>query len=48
MTYTWKDVAAIVPEFVQWVVRKHGPLPDGRVDLELYAHYLSQYIKERG
>lgn len=27
----WNEVAAIHPEFVQWVVQKFGPLPDGPV-----------------
>lgn len=48
MRHTWNDVTAIVPEFVQWIVQKHGPLPEGQVDLELYAEYLTEYVQERG
>lgn len=48
MNHTWRDVAVIVPDFVQWIVQKHGPLPEGQVDIELYAHYLAEYVRERG
>lgn len=40
---TWKDVAAKYPEFVQWIVQTHGPLPDGAVKQEQFDELTDQY-----
>lgn len=42
--YTWKDVEQIVPEFVKWIRVTYGNLPDGEVDINMYAKYLQEYI----
>lgn len=40
---TWKDVAARYPEFVQWVVAKYGPLPDGVVFVPELDRFAAAY-----
>ena len=40
---TWKDVAANYPEFVQWVVARFGPLPDGPIQQEDYERFAAAY-----
>lgn len=45
-TLTWKYVAVRYPEFVQWAVAAHGPLPDGEVRQEDYERLAAEY-KER-
>lgn len=42
---TWRDLAVLQPVFVQWVVQKHGPLPDGEVDPELVLAHLAEYME---
>lgn len=34
---TWRDIAALYPDFVQWVVQVHGPRHDGPVTEEEYT-----------
>jgi len=45
---TWRWVATQFPEFVQWVVQRHGPLPDGKVVPEDYDRYAAEYRSESG
>ena len=40
---TWNDIARIYPQFVQWVVQKHGPLPDGPAKQADYEKYATAY-----
>lgn len=40
---TWKDVAVALPEFVQWIVATHGPLPDGEVQQADYERLKTEY-----
>lgn len=44
---TWKDIAQIYPEFVEWVVERRGPLPDGKVKRVDYEEFVVQYEMER-
>ena len=39
----WRDLAVSYPEFVQWIVQKYGPLPDGEVKEEDYNKYKEAY-----
>jgi hypothetical protein len=43
---TWKDIAVRYPEFVQWVIQKFGPLPDGPVKQEDYERFFAAYRAE--
>lgn len=43
---TWNDVAAAHPDFVQWVVARFGPLPDGEVTADDYSRFKSAYEAE--
>lgn len=36
---TWKDLAKSYPEFVQWIVQKFGPLPEGEISADDYNRY---------
>jgi hypothetical protein len=40
---SWEDLAKIYPEFVQWVVQRFGPLPDGPVLEEDYDRFKDAY-----
>jgi hypothetical protein len=40
---SWKDVAVHYPEFVQWIVAKFGPLPDGEVNRADYEWFAEAY-----
>lgn len=40
---TWREVAALYPGFVQWIVAIHGPLPDGEVTIADYERYREEY-----
>jgi len=40
---TWRDVAVIAPEFVEWVVAAHGPLPEGPVEEDHYNRLVAEY-----
>lgn len=40
---TWKELAAEFPEFVQWVVQKYGPLPEGPVSEEEIIRYTEEF-----
>ena len=44
----WRQVAALVPEFVQWYIAKYGPIPDDMPDITegQYAALKAEY--ERG
>lgn len=44
---TWHDVAALYPEFAEWVVAKYGPLPDGEIQQEDYERLAAAYKAER-
>lgn len=43
---TWNDVAATLPDFVEWVVTTHGPLPEGPVDEDHYNRLITEYNEE--
>jgi hypothetical protein len=43
---TWHDIAAKYPVFVQWVVAKYGPLPDGEVQQADYERFAAAYQEE--
>jgi hypothetical protein len=45
---TWNDVALCYPEFVQWAVARHGPLPDGEIRQEDYERLAAAYKEELG
>ena len=45
---TWEDVAVQYPEFVQWVVQKFGPLPDGEVKKEDYNRFTLAFAEAMG
>jgi hypothetical protein len=40
---TWHDIAEVYPVFVQWIVAKYGPLPDGEVSEEDYERFSAAY-----
>ena len=40
---TWKDLAEKFPEFVQWIVQKFGPLPDGPIEENDYNRFKEAY-----
>ena len=40
---TWKDVAVLQPAFVQWIVQRFGPLPDGGIVPDDYDKYVTAY-----
>jgi hypothetical protein len=40
---TWKDLTVQYPEFVQWVVARFGPLPDGKVTQADYECFAEAY-----
>jgi hypothetical protein len=44
---TWHDIAVRYPDFVQWAVQTHGPLPDGEVSEDDYERLALDY-KARG
>lgn len=43
----WNAVAALYPEFVQWLVQTYGPLPEF-VDMNTYEHYRDAYVNYLG
>ena len=43
MSLTWRDVAVLDPEFVQWVVQRFGPLPEGPVRPRDHKKYLAAF-----
>jgi hypothetical protein len=43
---TWRDLALRYPEFVQWAVQKHGPLPDGPIRQEDYERLKAEFEGE--
>jgi hypothetical protein len=48
-TMTWKLLAGLYPEFVQWVVQRYCPQPDGpisRADYDLYAYEYERQANE--
>lgn len=44
---TWAEFARIYPEFVQWIVQRFGPLPEGNVREADYDRYKAAYEAER-
>ena len=40
---TWKELAAHYPEFVQWVVARHGGLPEGPIQEEDYNRFAAEF-----
>jgi len=44
---TWRDIAARYPEFVQWIVQRHGGLPDGPVEQADYERYSAEWEQQR-
>lgn len=48
---TWRDLAARFPEFVQWIVARFGPLPDGPIreaDYERFKAAYESYLRGNG
>jgi hypothetical protein len=45
--FTWADVAGAYPDFVQWAVQAHGPLPDGPVTQADYERLKAEYEEAR-
>ena len=46
MSLTWTEAltsGALPAEFVQWVVARFGPLPDGPIDPEDYQRFAEAY-----
>lgn len=43
---TWNDLAVAAPEFVQWIVARYGPLPDGDVDEADFNRFAMIYHDE--
>jgi hypothetical protein len=39
----WKEFALLYPEFVEWIVQKFGPLPEGAIDEEDYNRFKLAY-----
>lgn len=39
----WNDIAVRYPEFTEWVVAEHGPLPDGEVEEADYERLADEY-----
>ena len=39
----WRTVAVLMPEFVQWIVQRFGPLPDGEVRREDFERFAAEY-----
>jgi hypothetical protein len=42
---TWRDIATANPYFVQWVVQRFGPLPDGAIKRDDYDKFVDAYNK---
>ena len=42
---TWSDMTKWYPQFMQWVVQKFGPLPDGAVKTVDYEKFRSAYLE---
>ena len=42
-TPTWKVMAVVYPQFVQWVVQKYGPRPEGAIVREDWDRYVALY-----
>jgi hypothetical protein len=40
---TWKELATVYPDFVQWVVQVYGPLPEGDVTEADYERFGTAY-----
>ena len=45
-TPTWREIAAVSPQFMEWIVQKYGPLPEGPADAESIKKYMTDYDKE--
>jgi len=43
MSMKWRHVAILFPEFVQWVIRVHGPLPEEFTEDD-YTKYASEWL----
>jgi hypothetical protein len=43
---TWNDAAIRFPEFVQWIVARFGPLPDGEIKETDYIRFYNAYLEE--
>jgi len=42
---TWREVAVVLPEWVQWIVAKYGPMPDGPVLKEDWERWGKAYTE---
>jgi hypothetical protein len=42
----WRDIAERYPEFVQWVVARFGPLPEGEVKEADYERFKGAYVED--
>jgi len=45
----WKDAAVRFPEFVQWIVARFGPLPDGEIreaDYSRFCRFYNAWLEE--
>lgn len=45
-TPTWRDIAGVYPQFMEWVVKKYGPMPEGPADAESIREYMGEYDRE--
>jgi hypothetical protein len=45
---SWRQMAAMVPQFVQWYIATHGPIPDDMPDITegQYNALRAEYEKE--
>ena len=44
---TWKELAMTLPEFVQWIVQVHGPLPEGTIKQQDYDKFSELYSENQ-
>jgi hypothetical protein len=45
---TWRVLAVYYPEFVEWIVQRHGPLPEGGIVQADYERFRDEYLLEHG
>jgi hypothetical protein len=39
----WRELVAIQPDFVQWIVQRHGGLPEGPIKEDDYNRLKAEY-----
>lgn len=40
---TWKELAEALPEFVAWIVQRHGGVPEGPITEDDYNRFKAEY-----